>query len=177
MSLILTPFQHHRPCSRLNMYFVLQIPSHLFCVCVLSTCTVEQISSFIVIVVQICFRLISLTTFHHLQPLVVVKAKFLGLDPPPPLLIVFLKIKKKCSNKCVACGLRCTQPGTCCLRYCTYSDDVQGVVTHFSDFCILVMHQIDQVRWRLWRTGLKKHFRTLLRKSVSTSPHPNPFGF
>lgn len=33
--------------------------------------------------------------------------------------------------------------------YSTYTNDIQGVVTHFSDLCILVLHQIYQIGWSL----------------------------
>lgn len=41
------------------------------------TCTVEEISPVIVIIIEICFRLISLTTLNHLQPLVVMETELL----------------------------------------------------------------------------------------------------
>lgn len=33
------------------------------------------------------------------------------------------------------------------LQINTYSDNVQCVVTDFADFCVFVMHQIDEVSW------------------------------
>ena len=35
----------------------------------------------------------------------------------------------------------------------TYSNNIEGVVTHFSDLGILVMHQIYEVGWSLYREG------------------------
>lgn len=45
-------------------------------------------------------------------------------------------------------------PCVCITNVClTYSDNVKGVVAHFSDLGVLVMHQIYQVGWSLWREG------------------------
>ena len=35
----------------------------------------------------------------------------------------------------------------------TYGNDIESVVTHFSDLSVLVMHQIYQVGWSLYREG------------------------
>lgn len=35
----------------------------------------------------------------------------------------------------------------------TYSNDIQGVVAHFSNFSVLVVHQIYEVGRRLWSDG------------------------
>lgn len=32
----------------------------------------------------------------------------------------------------------------------TYSYDVQGIITHFPDFCIFIMHEIYQIGWSFW---------------------------
>lgn len=40
----------------------------------------------------------------------------------------------------------------------TYTNNIQGVVTHFSDLCILVVHQIYQIGWSLWIKLLRKRF-------------------
>lgn len=40
----------------------------------------------------------------------------------------------------------------------TYTNNIQGVITHFSDLCILVVHQIYQIGWSLWTKLLRKEF-------------------
>lgn len=35
----------------------------------------------------------------------------------------------------------------------TYCNDVEGVVTHFPNLCVLVVHQINQVSWSLYGKG------------------------
>lgn len=44
-------------------------------------------------------------------------------------------------------------PCVCITNVRTYSDNVKGVVAHFSDLSVLVVHQIYQVGWSLWRGG------------------------
>lgn len=57
----------------------------------------------------------------------------------------------------------------------TYSYNIKGVVTHFSDLSILVMHQIYQIGWSLWRWEVREKAETteILKKDFTvclTSP-------
>lgn len=61
--------------------------------CRMHTCTVEKIDSIVVVIIQIRIRLVHLTIFNHLQPLVVMQTKLLSLYFTAPFLIIFLKGK------------------------------------------------------------------------------------
>lgn len=128
--------------------FLFYMHSWVFAQC---TCTVEEISPVIVVIVKIRLRLICLPTLNHLQPLVVVETELLWLNFPAPLFVIFLGDRPKIW-RCISSPYFRKQTSISSTLL-TYSNNIKGVVTHFSNFCILVMHQINEVSWSLYKEG------------------------
>lgn len=51
----------------------------------------------------------------------------------------------------------------------THSDNVQRVITHFADFSILIMHQVNEVRWSLYKSESKE--KTQRQTTVQNESH------
>lgn len=49
----------------------------------------------------------------------------------------------------------------------THSNDVQRVVADFAYLHVVVVHQVDEVRWGLWEQDVKEN---------NANPNPNPLG-
>lgn len=43
----------------------------------------------------------------------------------------------------------------------THSDDVQRVVADFAYLRVVVVHQVDEVRWGLWEQDVKEKQRSI----------------